>query len=82
MAAGLAKALGHPIAFADVAPADLQRYLLQTGLAPWQAEGLLEDYAPYHRGEAAAIATGVQQATGQPPRNFATFAQDDAPACR
>ena len=80
MAAGLAAATGRPVAFVDVAPADLRHYLLQTGMDPWQAEGLLEDYAHYHRGEAAAVAPGVQQATGQPPRNFADFARDYAGA--
>ena len=82
MAAGLAAALGRPVAFVDVVPADLQHYLLQTGMDPWQAEGLLEDYAHYHRGEAAAVAPGVQQATGQPPRDFAAFARDYAGAFR
>ena len=80
MAAGLAAALGRPVAFVDVAPADLRHYLLQTGMDPWQAEGLLEDYAHYHRGEAAEVAPGVQQATGQPPRDFAAFARDYAGA--
>lgn len=76
MAAELAAALGRPVAFVDVAPADLQHYLLQTGMDPWQAEGLLEDYAHYHRSEAAEVAPGVRQATGQPPRDFAAFARD------
>lgn len=82
MATGLAAALGHPVAFVDVAPVDLQHYLLQAGMDPWQAEGLLEDYAHYHRGEAAAVASGVQEATGQLPRDFATFARDYAEAFR
>ncbi|MGI4872137.1 MAG: SDR family oxidoreductase [Janthinobacterium lividum] len=80
MAASLASALGHPVAFVDVPPADLLHYVLQTGMDPWQAAGLVEDYAHYHRGEAATIADGVQQATGQPPRNFATFVRDYAEA--
>ena len=82
MAVGLAAALGRPVAFQDVAPEDLHQYLLQTGMDPWQAEGLLEDYAHYHRGEAAALAPGVQEATGQAPRDFVTFARDYAPAFR
>ena len=82
MAAGLAAALGRPVAFVDVPPADLQHYLLRAGMDPWQAEGLLEDYAHYPRGEAAEVAPGVQEATGRPPRDFATFARDYAPAFR
>lgn len=45
---------------------------------PWMAEGLVEDYAHYQRGEAAAVAAGVREATGQAPRNFAAFARDYA----
>ena len=82
MAAGLAAALGHPVAFVDVAPADFPYYLLRAGMDPWQAEGLLEDYAHYHRGEAAAVAPGVQEATRHPPRDFAAFARHYAPAFR
>jgi hypothetical protein len=35
------------------------------------AEGLLEDYAHYHRGEVETVAPGVLEATGQAPRDFA-----------
>ena len=80
LAATLSTALGKPISFVDVPPVALREQLLQTGLDPWQAEGLVEDYAHYHRGEAAAVADGVQQATGHAPRDFATFARDYAPA--
>lgn len=82
MAAELATALGRPVAFGDVAPAQLHQYVLGAGIDPWQAEGLVEDYAHYHRGEAAALAPGVEEATGRPPRSFALFAQDYAPAFR
>jgi uncharacterized protein YbjT (DUF2867 family) len=82
MAAHLSEALGHPIAFIDVPPAALRGYLAQAGFPEWQTEGLLEDYAHYHRGEAAVVAAGVQQATGQLPRDFGAFARDYAPAFR
>jgi uncharacterized protein YbjT (DUF2867 family) len=82
MAAALAEALGHPITFTDVPPAALRGYLAQAGFPEWQAEGLLEDYAHYHRGEAAKLTADVQQVTGQPPRSFAAFARDYAPAFR
>ncbi|HET9503611.1 MAG TPA: SDR family oxidoreductase [Hymenobacter sp.] len=82
MAAHLAAAVGYPVTFVDVAPAALRGYLAEAGFPEWQAEGLLEDYAHYHRGEAAVVAAGVQQATGQPPRDFVAFARDYAPAFR
>jgi uncharacterized protein YbjT (DUF2867 family) len=82
LAAGLAEALGRPVAFVDVPPAALRGYLAQAAFPDWQAEGLLEDYAHYHRGEAGVVTTDVQQITGQPPRDFTTFAHDYAPAFR
>jgi uncharacterized protein YbjT (DUF2867 family) len=82
MAAHLAAAVGYPVAFVDVPPTALRGYLAQAGFPEWQIEGLLEDYAHYHRGEAAVVAAGVQQATGQPPRDFAAFARDYASAFR
>ena len=80
MATGLALALGRPVAFHDVPPAAMLATMLGLGMDPWMAEGLVEDYAHYHRGEAAAVALGVQQATGHAPRAFAAFARDYAAA--
>ena len=42
----------------------------------WQADGLIEDYAHYRRGEAAAVLSGIQEATGRPPGDFKQFARD------
>jgi len=80
MARGLSQATGRPIEFVDIPPESMRQTLLQVGLPVWQAEGLVEDYAHYARGEAAEIAKGVQDATGRPPRSFADFAADYAQA--
>ncbi|WP_375436536.1 SDR family oxidoreductase [uncultured Hymenobacter sp.] len=79
MAAQLAAALGKPVAFQDVPAEAMHAAVLEIGFPAWQAEGLMEDYAHYHRGEAATVATGVQEATGHAPRPFAAFAQEYAP---
>jgi len=80
MAAHLSYAVGRRITFIDVPPEAMQTALLDVGLPLWQAEGLIEDYAHYRRGEASAIASGVRNASGTPPRPFATFARDYARA--
>lgn len=80
LAAGLAAALHRPVAFMDVPPAAMHDALLGLGMDAWQAEGVIEDYVHYHRGEAATVAAGVHEATGQAPREFAAFARDYAPA--
>lgn len=78
MAERLSVALDRQIAFVDIPPEAMQDAVIGFGMPAWQADGLLEDYAHYRRGEAAAIASGVQDATGKAPRRFEDFARDYA----
>ena len=75
----LSNALGRKITFVDIPPEKMLETLLSIHFPAWQAEGLLEDYAHYRRGEASVVASGVQDATGKAPRSFETFAHDYAP---
>jgi len=79
IAAALTAALGRQVTFTDVPPEAFAASLSGI-LPPWQAEGLLEDYAHYRRGEAAAVSPAVAEITGSPPRNVEQFARDYAPA--
>jgi uncharacterized protein YbjT (DUF2867 family) len=75
IAAAIGAATGRPVTFMDVPPdafADQLRHVLPE----WQVEGLLEDYAHYARGEAAAVLPTVAQVTGREPRTLAEFARD------
>jgi len=76
MALQLSSALGRDIAFVDLQEQAMRDMLLGFGVPAWQAEGLLEDYAHYRRGEASIIASAVRDVTGRPPRSFAAFARD------
>lgn len=80
MADELATALGRPVTFVNVAPEAMRDALEKARFPDWQADGLLEDYAHYARNEATEISPDVQMTTGQPPRSFADFARDYAPA--
>jgi hypothetical protein len=80
MAGRLSDTLGRRVEFVDVTPDAMRGALIGVGLPAWQAEGLLEDYAHYRRGEASAVASRVRDVTGQAPRSFAEFARDYAPA--
>ena len=60
MAEKLSHAVGREIQYIDVLPEAMREALLGVGLPLWQADGLIEDYAHYRRGEASAIAPGVQ----------------------
>jgi len=79
IAEALTAALGRHITFADVPP---QAFAdgLRGVMPPWQLEGLLEDYAHYRRGEAAAVSPTVAEITGGPPIDVQQFARDYAPA--
>lgn len=80
IAAALSEATGRGVEFVDIPGDAMREALLGMGVPPWQTEGLVEDYAHYHRGEAADAASGVLDATGRPLRRFAEFARDHATA--
>jgi uncharacterized protein YbjT (DUF2867 family) len=79
IAAALTTALGRDVTFTDVPP-EAFASSLRGILPPWQAQGLLEDYAHYRRGEAASVSPAVAEITGRPPRDVQQFARDYAPA--
>ena len=79
MAEDLSKALRRQVAFVDIPPEAMRDAVLDLGFPEWQADGLVEDYAHYRRGEAAAVTSGVQDAIGKAPRSFEEFARDYAP---
>ena len=76
MASQLAEALGKQITFVDIPEAAMRSALLSFGLPEWQADGLVEDYAHYRRGEASDVSPAVQDVTGHPPHTFVEFAGD------
>ena len=78
MAALLSIAIDRKIAFVDVPEGAMRDALVGLHMPAWQADGLIEDYAHYRHGEAAEVASGVRDATGQAPRSFADFARDYA----
>lgn len=79
IADALATALGRDVAFADSDPATFAAALADA-LPRWQVDGLLEDYAHYAAGEAAAVTGDVPGILGRPARGIHTFARDYAAA--
>lgn len=80
MAAQLSQALDRPVRYVAVDEATMRNALHASGMPDWMAEGLIEDYAHYRRGEAQNVARGVQAATGKTPRSLDQFARDYAKA--
>ena len=79
MAQKLSRAVGRTITFVDVPPESMRAALAGLGFPPWQADGLIEEFAMYRRGEAATVEPGVGEALGRPARSFDEFARDYAP---
>jgi uncharacterized protein YbjT (DUF2867 family) len=78
MAHHLSKATGRTITYVDVPPESMRAALADLGFPAWQADGLLEEFAMYRRGEAAEVEPGVNEALGRPRRPFDEFARDHA----
>jgi len=80
IASAISNAIGRPVAFVDVAPDVFAGALKAAGVPSWQVDGVVEDYAHYARGEAAAISPHVRDVTGVDPRDVERFARDYASA--
>ncbi len=76
MAAELSQALHRPVTFVDLPEQQFREALRGFHMPDWQADGLIEDYAHYRRGEAAGISSAVKEVAGEDPRPFAVFARD------
>jgi uncharacterized protein YbjT (DUF2867 family) len=79
IAAALSSALGREITFVDASPQEFAEDLRKV-LPAWQADGLLEDYAHYARGEAAEVYPTVADVIGRQPLSIEQFARDYAAA--
>ena len=80
VARAISGATGRDVRFVDVPPEAFAAALRGVGVPPWQADGLVEDYAHYARGEAAEVSPTVRHLTGEGPRDIAGFARDHARA--
>ena len=76
IAARLSDALGRQVTFVDISESAMREALIAHRFPEWQADGLIEDYAHYRRGEASSVSNAVLDVTGQPARSFLTFARD------
>jgi uncharacterized protein YbjT (DUF2867 family) len=80
VAAAMSRVLGRQITFGDAPPEAARAGMIQYGVPEWQADGMLEDFAHYRRGEAEVVTSTVQDITGQAPRDIETFLRDYAAA--
>ena len=78
MAQKLSKAVGRTIMFVDVPPESMRAAVAGLGFPSWQADGLIEEFAMYRRGEATTVEPGVGEVLGRTGRSFDEFARDYA----
>ncbi len=76
LAAQISAVIGKPVEYVDVPDGSMRGTLSSYGMPAWQADGLIEDYEHYRRGEAAGLSQDVEKVTGTPPRSFQTFLDD------
>ena len=76
IATELGDAVGRTVPFERIPPEAFLAALTGAGMPEWQAEGLVEDYDHYDRGEASAVSPDVAQVTGTSPRSLRDFAHD------
>jgi uncharacterized protein YbjT (DUF2867 family) len=78
MAEQLSQALRKHVEYVDVPLDAMREALMSFGLPPWQADGVVEDYEQYQRGEAAGVTSTARDLAKSEPTIFLQFAQDYA----
>lgn len=78
MADQLSRAAGKNIKYIDIPPDKMRKALLGFGMPTWQADGVVEDYDHYRRGEATTVTQTVRDITGKEANSFFQFAEDNA----
>lgn len=76
MADVFSEVLGKQISFIDITPEEMADALKSIGFPGWQADGLIEDYAHYARGEASAVYNTVKDISGSNAISFREFVKD------
>ena len=75
-------ALGRDVSYRALTPDRARAGLLDSGMDPWQADGLVELYGMYAAGEASAVTGTVEQLLGRPAGSLDTFLTDHLTAFR
>jgi len=78
MAEQLSQAVGKPIKYVEVSPEVMKEALVKNGMPGWQADGVVEDYEHYQKGEAEQVSSAVRDITGYEATYFAQFALDNS----
>jgi uncharacterized protein YbjT (DUF2867 family) len=76
----LSRVTGREIRYVNLAPADLKKAMLGSGVPEWSADALLDLQRLYREGKASLVDPAVEQITGRKATSFEQFARDYAVA--
>ncbi len=80
----IAKITGRDVRFVDVPPEDARKAMVSAGLSEWMADGVIELYAWFLRGEGttngSAVTLAVEEVLDRPPRPFDRFVRENVKA--
>jgi len=80
VAAAVGGAIGRPVRFVPLAPAEARAEMSQTGTPHWLIDDLLAMYALLGQDRASPVTDVVPRVAGRAPRRFADFAREHAAA--
>jgi uncharacterized protein YbjT (DUF2867 family) len=80
IAVRLSAALGREIRYEDVPAEAIRQGMASRGMPEWFANATVEVMEHARTGAAARVTDAVSELTGRPPRSYADFASDSAPA--
>jgi len=78
MAQMLSDATDHDVAFQEMAPPEARQSLIADGNPEWLADAMVGLQVAFGNGIADLNTDDIERVTGEPPRDFATFAEDFA----
>jgi uncharacterized protein YbjT (DUF2867 family) len=76
----LSRAIGRPIRYVDLPPADLKKAMLASGVPEWLADALLDLQRLYREGKANLVDPAVERILGRKATTLDQFARDYAQA--
>jgi uncharacterized protein YbjT (DUF2867 family) len=77
----LAAATEHPVTYVDVSDEPAREAMIEQGVSPWYADRLISFYQGLRSSSYwATVTSTVEQLTGQAPRNFSDWANENAGA--
>lgn len=80
LAEKISKEAGGQVIYTDVPPTELKEKMVSSGIPEWFAAAMSDLYVAGQSGALAKVTETLKQLIGTPPRSFAAFVHENAPA--